>query len=98
MAGVVHQDIDAAIRGQRAVEHAGHGSRVADIGLGADGAPASGFYLARQLFGLRGLAGVIDDDRRAVRGEALGNRRPDAPRGAGHDRDLSVQLVHFVLR
>jgi len=45
------------------------------------------------------LVDVRADDGRALRGEALQRRRPDAGRAAGHDRDLPVETSHdWILR
>jgi hypothetical protein len=89
-AGIVHQDVEiaddaAGFRHRRCAR-----LRRADIGA----------HEARRRAerGGRGLAGALvdvrDDDARAFRDVASGDRKPDAARPAGHDRGLSVEHAH----
>jgi hypothetical protein len=43
--------------------------------------------LGNRALGHGGIAGVVDDDGHAVRGETFGRLEADAPRAAGHDSD-----------
>ena len=96
-AGIVDQHVDAAERRLGRVEHARDRLRVADVGLGGDGAAAGLLDLADQRLGFGCAAGVIDDDGEAVGGEPLGDGGADAARSAGDERDLVGAGVHFDL-
>ena len=77
-AGVVDQHVDAAVVVLGGVEHRLDRGRIGDVRLHRARHPAG----LRDLFGERlsdvRTARVIDHDREAVFGEALGHRRADA--------------------
>ena len=87
---VVHQHIELAVRLFRLGEEPLDVGLLADVGLHGDGfaalGPDVGDHLVRALF----AAGVIDHYLRALGGEMLRDRRPDAFGCAGDDGDLAV--------
>ena len=100
-AGVVDQDVEGRVA-DRCVELSKErldlSPDAVDSKLGADreGVPAARFDRLNHVPGLRLASAVVDGDARAVAGQALGNRPPDAPRSAGDQRRLSAQAAHPV--
>ena len=78
-AGVVDQDVQAAVPVERLVDHPLHVLLVRDIR--ADAA--------------LGRVQVGDHDRRGLGREPLGDRRSDPLRAAGDERDLALEATHL---
>ena len=94
-AGIVDQHVDAAERRFRCVEHAAHGTGIADIGLRGQRAAAGGLDPVGDRLGRLGIAGIVDDDGEAVPGEPLGHCRTDPARSARYQSYLVGLLSHF---
>ena len=85
-AGVVDEDVDRAAALDDLVDQPLHVGLVRDVGGDADA--------VRERRGrLLGAVQVGDDDARALRRQALGDRAADALRRAGDDRDLAVEAA-----
>ncbi len=93
-AGGVHDDVDAAVFGLDPVEHRGHGVLVRDVGLHGDATAARPLDLGDGVLGGGRPAGVVDDDREAVRGEPDRDGAADAARAAGDQGDAARSGAH----
>ena len=72
-AGIVDDDIDSAKAFFRFVEKRGDFRRNGNIGLYGHSPPARGSDFLDDIFGVSGVAGVVDDDSETVRSEAFGD-------------------------
>ena len=89
-AGVVHQDVDAAVaEAQRLGDQPIDVGLLGDVGLHRDRAPAERLDLLHGGLGLGGAAGVVDDDVGAVARELERDGAADVARSAGDERNLS---------
>ena len=86
-ARAVDEDVDAAERGQNAVDRLPYRGRIGNVASERRRAAAE-----RLRFGLgRGSVEVDDCDPRPLGGEGVADRRADAGRAAGHQRAFSFQ-------
>jgi hypothetical protein len=67
---------------------------IAHIGLGGQRAAALVLNLAHQRLGGCGIAGIVDHDGETVAGQPFGDRRTDAARSTGDDRNFASFLGH----
>jgi hypothetical protein len=98
---IVDEDVDRPEPRGDAVEHARHCIRLRYVGCNRDGPMAGLAEVGDQRVGGIGALAIIDGDRGAGLRERHGNRSPDAARGAGHQRNLVLQVRgddHDVLR
>jgi len=89
-AGVVHDNIDAAVGLHRGVDHRLDLFGVRDVGDRGHGVATVGVDGVDRL-GDGGFVDVVDDDGAALAGEALGDGSADALTCARHDDDLAVE-------
>jgi hypothetical protein len=95
--GVVDEDIDSAERPLRVRKEALDVRGLRDIGLHGDRfAPTRG-NLPDDALGVRLAQRIVHDDRSAFFRQRLRDTRPDALGRAGHDGDLSFELLAHVL-
>ena len=93
MPGVVHKDVDAALRRERPRDEVVRLGGLLDVAAPRDGAAAG--LLDPGGDGVeRRLRAPAEHDRCALGGQAHGRLLADAAAGAGDDRDLSVQPFH----
>ena len=92
-AGVVHQDIDPAERLLGFREEPPHIDLRGQVRLHRDGLAVLAGDLVDDLLGPVLARRVVDDDRRALRGEFPGDLGPDPLRCSGHDGDFPGELL-----
>jgi hypothetical protein len=95
-AGIVHQDVEAAVAGVYRSEETGDLAFVGHIGGKILPCPAGGSHD----FSGGGAVGVtrqiVQRDRRALLGEDKRNAATDAPRGTGDEGDFSSERLHTM--
>ena len=93
-AGVVDQDVDAALPSLRSIPHGLGGSGIGEVA--ADGErPARPRGIDQRLGGFA-TAAVVDDHVCAQPQQHRHRRRPDAARAAGHQHRLSRHVDHGI--
>jgi hypothetical protein len=97
-AGVVHQDVDAAELAVERGEHRFHLFFAADVGLKKETLRAGGAQPGQRTFAVGSADNVVHGHGGAARrGERRCDSGADAPGGAGHQRDLTVQPEHRTI-
>lgn len=92
IAGVVHQDVDAAHRRDGMLNHLAHCLATGKIGAVMRHAHAElGFQPGTNAFDFRRIAEAVQHDVRALPGQRGGNAKTDTAGGAGDHRDLSTE-------
>ena len=88
-AGVVHEHVNLAERGDRFGDEPGNIRRFGDAGLDRDGLAAEVGDLLHDTIRALAAGSVVDDDRRAFGGEMAGDGSADALGGAGDDGNFT---------
>ena len=96
-AGVVDEDVEAAVRLFGLGEEFGDVGLPGDVALDGDGLAACGGDVGDDLVGSGLAGGVVDDDAGAGGGEGLGDAGSDALGRAGDDCYLIGELAHLYL-
>jgi hypothetical protein len=84
-ADIVDEDVEAAELALDLGEESYGSVAAGDIGLDGDRATARRRDLARQVFGFRSRASIIDDDVCAISGKTFDDAAADAPGTAGNE-------------
>jgi hypothetical protein len=93
-AGIVDQDVEAAVGRDRGVDYALRLGGLRDVAVRGDGLAARLLDDAHDGVGALLARRIVDDDRGAFGRQGLGDRRPDSLRCAGDNGDLTRELGH----
>jgi hypothetical protein len=96
-AGVVDEDIEAAVVLDRRVDHALRSRAGGDVAADGDRVAAGRGNRGDHRVRTRLAGCIVDDDGRAFGGERLGDGGSDALGRSGDDGHLAVELAHVRL-
>ena len=91
-AGVVHQDVEAAVVCNDALDHGLHRGAIRDVGLISLRLAALLANFRDDGFGFIGRAAMVDGDCRAFRGERQRDLAPDVTGSAGNQSNAILEL------
>ncbi len=94
-AGIVHQHVKSTEGLFGFVKHSPHVRGFGDIALYRNGFTTFRFDVGDNAVCVLLAGGIVDHHCGACRAQALGDRRADALRCAGHDRCLALQIAHL---
>src|SRR5207247_11160928 len=93
-AAAVTHHVEPAERTARFLEQALDGSRVGHVRLNGEGVSVGRLDLGHGRFGRFGIAGVVQDDPKAVASQTQGHRPSDTARSTSDKGNLYLRVNH----